>query len=350
MVAGDDLTGSLLDHAVALRRYQNGLVGETSGLFAEVGERLKALLLRLDPTAVLPGWLPARLRRLTDASAELLASTYADVARLLGDRLVTLGEVESEFAARLLERTASGVSIRVHQSGVGVRQWRAIVLEDPIQGAVTKDWWAQQEASARFAFRRQIQLGMADGEGIDAIVRRVRGRAIKPGVYQGGVIPTSTNEAAGVVRTAVNQIATRAQKDTYEANGDITKEYIYTATLDDRTTPICRSLDGRRFRYKDGPMPPQHWGCRSSIRPVIDWEAEGLKAPPPGQRAAQGGPVPATWDYTTWLRAQSQEVQDRILGPARAKLFRAGTVTLRDLVRQDGRQYTLEQLRERLAS
>jgi hypothetical protein len=38
-------------------------------------------------------------------------------------------------------------------------------------------------------------------------------------------------------------------------------------------------------------------------------------------------------------------VQDDVLGPARAKLFREGRVSLRDLVRTDGGIVSLDELR-----
>ena len=159
----------------------------------------------------------------------------------------------------------------------------------------------------------------------------------------------STRHADVLVRTAVNQIATRAQVETFEANRDVTDEYIYTATLDDRTSDICRALDGKRFAYGEGSMPPQHPNCRSVVRPVVNWKKLGLEPPPDGQRAAQDGPVSAKLDYADWLRQQTAAEQDDILGPARGKLFRSGKVTLQDLVRADGSRLTLEELREKIA-
>lgn len=345
-----DPTGSVLRHSVAIRRYGNGLVRELEGMFNGTGDRLRDLLLRLDPNEVLPGWLPARVRRLDDEARTILAATYADVARFAADRLVSLAEVESEFATRLLERSATGVRVDIASHDLGVRQWRSILQTDPIQGAPLKDWWATQEEQTAFAFRRQIQLGMANSESTDEIVRRIRGRFVRPDVYEGGVMQTSTRQAAAMTRTAVNQIASRAQMETFQANSDITDEYIYTATLDDRTTPVCRALDGQHFKYGKGPVPPQHLGCRSAIRPFLNWKKLGLEPPPPSQRAAQEGPVPANLDYAGWLRQQTQAEQDRILGPSRASLWRAGKVSLQDLVRQDGSVITLAELRERIAA
>ena len=149
-------------------------------------------------------------------------------------------------------------------------------------------------------------------------------------------------------RTAVNQIATTAQFEAYKAHDDITEEYEYVATLDTRTTPICMSLDGRTWRYDDpsGRRPPQHWSCRSTIVPVVDFKALGLPTPPEGKRAAVGGPVPAGQNYEQWLRKQSTAKQNEALGPARGKLFREGKASLNDFVRDNGTTVTLDQLRK----
>lgn len=345
-----DPTASVVRHSLALRRYENGLMREIRELFRLAGDDLGGLLIRLDPTEVLPGWVPYRLRRLGDMAGEILQQVYADLGRFAADRLVSLGEVESEFAARLLERTASGVAVDIEAKELGIRQWRSILQTDPIQGAPLKDWWATQERATVFAFRRQIQLGMANSETTDQIIRRVRGRFVRPGIYEGGVMQVSTRQAEAITRTAVNQIATRAQVETFEANKDVTDEYIFTATLDNRTSAVCRATDGMRFKYGEGPLPPLHINCRSVVRPVLNWEKLGLTPPPPGQRAAQDGPVSAKLDYAGWLRQQTNAEQDEILGPSRAALFRAGKVNLRDLVRMDGRVLTLEELREKIAA
>jgi SPP1 gp7 family putative phage head morphogenesis protein len=55
----------------------------------------------------------------------------------------------------------------------------------------------------------------------------------------------------------------------------------YSAILDDRTTEICRHLDGRVYPADspawDGYKPPNHFNCRSLLVPVtiIDTEVEG---------------------------------------------------------------------------
>lgn len=77
--------------------------------------------------------------------------------------------------------------------------------------------------------------------------------------------------------------------------------------------------------------------CRSTIKPLLDYAKLGIPAPARTRET-----------YPEWLARQPADVQDGILGPARGRLFRAGKVTLPDLVRTDGRTVTLEELARRL--
>lgn len=63
-------------------------------------------------------------------------------------------------------------------------------------------------------------------------------------------------------------------------------------------------------------------------------------------RAAQGGEVSARTTYSGWLRRQSKEVQNKVLGVEKAKLFRSGKVTLDRFVDSTGHTYTLKELAE----
>ena len=91
---------------------------------------------------------------------------------------------------------------------------------------------------------------------------------------------------------------------------------------------ICRSRDGKVYAVGDGPQPPAHPRCRST-RVGIDPDY-----PPPRKRT-----------YDQWLRDQSEDVQDEILGEAKADLFRDGLTLDRFFDERRGREYTVAELR-----
>ena len=75
-----------------------------------------------------------------------------------------------------------------------------------------------------------------------------------------------------IARTETIRVANEGLKDMYTNNNILS--YRYLAALDDRTSDICKSLNGRVFLTKDGipgtNMPPMHVNCRSTIVGLIE--------------------------------------------------------------------------------
>jgi len=185
-------------------------------------------------------------------------------------------------------------------------------------------------------------------------ILRDRRLGIKRIISSGGELTSmADNQIITLVRTSINQVANSASQQVYEANQDITKKYRYVATLDTRTSSICRALDGKEFEYGKGPTPPQHFNCRSTTVPVIDYEGLGFTPPPPAKRASTGGQVPADQTYGQWLAKQPSDVKAEALGPGKVAYFNrladkyGPTNAIAKLVRDDGSELTLEQLRKR---
>lgn len=93
----------------------------------------------------------------------------------------------------------------------------------------------------------------------------------------------SLSQAGRLIATETAYFATLAEKDSMEKLG--TKQYEILATLDSRTSDICRHLDGKVFNVSDFQAgitaPPFHCWCRSCIIPHIN-KLSGSK------RAARG--------------------------------------------------------------
>jgi SPP1 gp7 family putative phage head morphogenesis protein len=210
-------------------------------------------------------------------------------------------------------------------------------------------------------FSQVVRNGLLTGESSQSIARRLVGRlqlgergSVRQMAEKGGELTTASNrQVMTLVRTSVNQVANAASQQVYEANQDITERYQYVATLDARTSSICAALDGRIFEYGKGPTPPQHFNCRSTTVPVIDYERLGFDPPPEGTRASMDGRVPADMSYGQWLQKQSQQTKRDVLGKEKVGYFEllAEKYGPRDamakLVRDDGSELTLEQLRRR---
>lgn len=289
-------------------------------------------------------------RETVDDVGKIVRASIEDVRKLLRSRLAAVGAEQAQDTVEILRgATRGGTGFRLNTGGVGVNLMKSILDNDPFQGETLAGWAASVGDDIVRKVRREINAGLEQGETIDQMVRRVRGRRVAGGSgYYGGVWATTTRNAEAVVRTAVNFSTNRANLAALQANADILTGLRYVATLDSRTTEVCMAHDGREWRADDPDIsvPPLHFQCRSTLVPVIDWKGVGLPDPPDGDRASMFGPVPGDWTYEDWLRRQSAELQDDILGPGRAKLFRDGKISLVDLVRQDRSLVPLAELED----
>lgn len=115
---------------------------------------------------------------------------------------------------------------------------------------------------------------------------------------------TSKAQAGRLVMTEQAYFSSVAQQDVF--NELDVEQYEIVATLDDRTSDICSSMDGERFNMKDYEpgvtAPPFHPNCRTTTVPAFDDEFDI------GERAArdENGKtyyVPANMTYNQWKKS-----------------------------------------------
>lgn len=112
-----------------------------------------------------------------------------------------------------------------------------------------------------------------------------------------------SSNARRIVRTESNYVSTELNFKVYEECG--IEEYQYLATLDLKTSQVCRELDGKIFPVKDHRIgencPPMHPWCRSTTISVIDRELidkmqRSAIDPATGKRIK----VPRSMNYEEW--------------------------------------------------
>jgi len=196
-------------------------------------------------------------------------------------------------------------------------------------------------------FGLTVRNGLLSGETVRQISQRLRGRLRKgqrgsiDRIIQAGGQMTSAanNQMRAIVRTTVTQMAVEVDQFVALANPLITNRYRYTAVLDTRTSARCRSLDGKIYEWGNGPLPPQHFNCRSRTRSI--W------------RGDTGRESDIREDYGEWLNKQDQATKLNVLGSGRLKFWdrlvrRFGPdEAIRKFVARDGTELTLEQLKRR---
>ena len=87
-------------------------------------------------------------------------------------------------------------------------------------------------------------------------------------------LDVSYKNAVRLARTEMNHISNQATMDAYKDSG-VLEQYEYLATLDSRTSDICREMDGKVFKLSQAQtgvnLPPLHPYCRST---TIPWFSE----------------------------------------------------------------------------
>ena len=216
---------------------------------------------------------------------------------------------------------------------------------------------------------RHIRQGVFSGESTAEIARRMVGKlefgqralSSRQKALAGGELTTLANHPIRtIVRTSVNQVQNQASQAVYAANSKVAPKYQYVATLDSRTSAVCRDLDGKTFAYNRGPTPPQHFNCRSTTVPVVDFDGlqkkyPSLEKPPVGKavtRPSATGRVPQNTTYGEWLLKQDKKLQVKTLGNEKkvnyfkrlAKKEGSGQKAIKKLVRDDDSERSLKDL------
>jgi SPP1 gp7 family putative phage head morphogenesis protein len=385
---------ALYRNAIDLNRYSNSVARRIINAYNDIIIDAVNQLRTIDELAA--PVKAARLRAILAQLKDSLGTWAGDATEITAAELQGIAQLQSEFVADQLRKALpAGARDAVNTVEISPQFAQSVVTTDPTQlnvVALSDDLFAAvQGAPATFnltaaqgatitlpngevvtkAFRgiavdqaerfsQVVRQGLLTGEPTPAIAKRLIGslqfgeeaKTVRQLIAAGGqATAVADNQVIALIRTSINQVANTASQQVYEANQDITKKYRYVATLDTRTSARCAALDGREFEYGKGPMPPQHFNCRSTTVPIIDPDI--LPPSTTATRASKDGQVPIDQSYGEWLSKQPRSVQADALGPGKVAYFNrlAKKYGPRDaiakLVRDDGSELTLEQLRKR---
>ena len=395
---------ALYRNAIDLNRYSNKVAKDIIVVYNDIIVDAVNQLRTIDELAA--PVKAARLRAILAQLRDSLNTWSGGSITALSTELQGLAELQTEFAAEQLRKALpAGARTAVNTVEVSPQFAASVVTTDPTQiGVITLSddlYAAVQGAPQTYSltatqgtmitlpngevvskafrgiavdqaeqFSQVVRNGLLTGESTPAIAKRLIGRlqfgdygplSVKQLAAAGGELTAvANNQVMALVRTSINQVANAASQQVYEANQDITKKYRYIATLDTKTSARCRALDGREFEYGKGPMPPQHFNCRSTTVPILDYNQlgkdlgiENLEPPPSGKRAASGGMVPSDTTYGEWLKKQPRSVQNDAIGADKVPYFNrladkyGAKDAMAKLVRDDGSELSLDDLRKR---
>ena len=416
---GDGIPPEFYRNAIDLNRFSNNvskkLVTSYNNVMLKAVEKLK--IIEGQPLNERPAYKTARLRALIKQTKESLKSWANGSVDDLITELEGVAKVQAGFIEGQLKKSIpKGMAEKIHdQIGYSFRSVavspsfaKSVVVTDPTVlniavlkselAGITKDKKARTKGTFKLTAKegqtitlpngntvkksflgiaeaeakrlnQVVRSGLLSGDTTPEIVRELVGNLKKDQkgslsqlLAQGGAATKSANnQVMTIVRTTVNQVTNTASQAVYKANPDVTEEYRYVATLDSRTSPVCRDLDSQVFKYNQGPVPPQHFGCRSTTVAVVNYKKWGFTPPPAGKRASVGGAVPANTTYGKWLygeRAKGSKFkpgkeQIAALGEQKAKYFNrlsnkyGPDQALKKLIREDNTEVSLAQLQKR---
>ena len=378
---------SFYREAIDLNRYSNRISRQIVTNYNDVILDLTFKLATIDevtrPATV------ARIRSMLLQMKESLESWSVENTAYMADQLQSLALFQSDFVVNELQKALPIGAANVNSVEISPEFARSILYTDPTRinvftlpsletqvrrtfnltaakgsvitlpsgKVVEKAFRGIAESQADF-ISREVRVGITEGESMTKIAKRLRGRlqfgknqemtARAQALAGGSGIKLANNQVQTIVRTSVNQVQNAVNQATYSANQNVTKKYEYVATLDSRTTTLCASLDGKKFKYGEGPEPPQHFNCRSTTVPVI--ADDELRRMFPDTRPSQIGRVSQDESYPDWLK-KNPDMQTQALGNKKAFFNYLINVknksprdALRKILRDDGTELSLKDL------
>lgn len=195
-----------------------------------------------------------------------LGANYSNWGEQLITDLEEIAESEAQFTRNTLDKAVVGRDVA---TPAPTQLWAAINVQ-PIQLNDKGESKLMQSLIKGFSSNEVnrvngvLRNGFYSGATIQDMITAIRGT--KKNQYKDGVLITSKRSAESIARTSTNHVSNVARQSTYKANQDILKGWEFNATLDNRTTNICRfhdqeAAEGKVYPMGKGPLPPLHLNC-----------------------------------------------------------------------------------------
>ena len=355
MTSNEDLFDATVRHQIGLLRVSGGVRNRVLNQLDAVEADIKVELMKQLEKGV--SLKSDRLNKMLVSIKEIRGTAWDEATQTWNNEMIGVAKAEPAFMGRIAQ-TVAPVTFDVVLPSVAVLT--DIVRSSPFEGATLKTWAGTLRKQDLDKIEQQIKIGIVQGESNQNIARRLFGTQVARGAD--GITALTRKHASAITRTATNHVANQARRAFATANTDIFSKEQYVATLDSRTTAVCRGFDGKTFPVGSGPIPPLHWNCRSLRIPVLDSGEMGerparnsteqlLKREGITTRAARRarireltGTVSSGTTYNDFLKRQPVAVQNDILGTTKAKLWRDGGLELPKFVDRTGSELTLSQL------
>ncbi len=224
------------------------------------------------------------------------------------------------------------------------------IINSKILGDTIDGWIENVVKKDLVNIENALRTAVTTGKSISDVLQAVNGT--KAMNNRDGALSQSQSAIDLLYRTLTNSVAGQTRDGINVDNSVLFDKELYVAVLDNRTTQICRSLDGNLYDVGKPPIPPMHWACRSKRVPLFYAEAqerlslkpELLKQFQEEYKDNQSTETYAEWiksrfkqyvggkpddiSYPEWLSRQSNDFQDYVLGKSNGQKFRDGDINV----------------------
>ena len=288
-----------------------------------------------------------KLRELRKEIAYILSKSHDEITEEFLDKVQKTAHLAAETEARMFERAYKDTNVEIKTASM--LEINSILYRRTFLGRRMREWVKQMTDNDT----KRIQAGVAqiasDGTKTEDMAGVIIGIASMN--YKDGTREVSRRGSDAAIRTAMGHAVNAGKQAVWNANAQFIRAIRWVSVLDSKTTPLCRSRDGRiapvdpsdTFRvpagetllYPTSARPPAHINCRSIVVPIL-LPVRGV--------SELVFTIPRRITYYEWLKKQSAKTQKDVLGVTRYKLFKNGVDPQR-FTNIIGKQLTLPQLR-----
>lgn len=221
------------------------------------------------------------------------------VEELTGKKVKDITNLMSDIYSDTFYKTAFEI-----QKGFGVATNFAKLDKKVVDKILVKPWasdgsnfseriWGSHRAQLVNKLHEGLTLNLIQGKPPDNLIKEIA-----------NTFEVDRKRAATLVFTEKAYFQSLAQHDSFKNLG--IEEYEIVATLDTKTSEICREMDGRHFKLSDYQIgltaPPFHPRCRTATAPFFDDEFEDEVKRAARDENGDYYTVPANMKYDEWYR------------------------------------------------
>lgn len=305
--------------ASLLRRERQSAIALTraySAVYSNITKRIDELIRKIEQADnPPPSWLyeEQRLKRLQVQIRGELAKFSAFAEReIAGAEIAALRAAQAQAAQVMIGSLPAAVSVAFDRLPIKALTDLAGTLQD---GSPLRDLLNTFGPDASRQAGNILFDGLARGKNPRVMARELKNAAGIP-----------LQRALAISRTEVLRDYREASRETWKANRDVVRGWIWSADLSARCCVVCISMHGTRHDL-DEPM-QSHPMCRCAMIPeTVTWKELGFSIDQPDMSIQSG---------LDWFENQSPSLQREILGDASYRAFESGAANLSDFV---GRSY-----------